>query len=83
MLGVDSLADSGAVIKFRFRTAPMKQWGIAREMNRRLKRRFEETGIELAFPSQTLFLAPETPSALREELRTVVREVLAEKTKGT
>ena len=79
MLGVDSLAESGAVIKFRFRTAPMKQWSVAREMNLRLKRRFEETGIELAFPSQTLYLAPETPSALREELRKVVREVLAEK----
>jgi len=78
MLGVDALADSGAVIKFRFRTVPMKQWSIAREMNRRLKRRFEETGIDLAFPSQTLCLAPETPAARREELRAIVREVLAE-----
>ncbi len=79
MLGVDSLASAGAVIKFRFRTMPMKQWSIAREMNLRLKRRFEESGIHLAFPSQTLYLAPETPAALREELRTVVREVLVEK----
>jgi small conductance mechanosensitive channel len=83
MLGVDSLADSGAVIKFRFRTAPMKQWDIAREMNRRLKRRFEETGIGLAFPSHTLYLAAETITGLREELRAVVREVLAEKAPGT
>ena len=82
MLGVDSLAGSGAVVKFRFRTVPMKQWDIAREMNRRLKRRFEETGVDLAFPSQTLYLAPETPADLRKELRAVVREVLAEQTNG-
>jgi small conductance mechanosensitive channel len=80
MLGVDALGSSGPIIKFRFRTLPMKQWDIAREMNRRLKRRFEEAGIELAFPSQTLYLAPDAPPALREELRTVVREVLAEQT---
>jgi len=81
MLGVDRLADSGAVIKFRLRTLPMKQWTIAREMNRRLKRRFEEAGVELAFPSQTLYLAPEAPADLREQLRTAVREVLAERTR--
>jgi small-conductance mechanosensitive channel len=78
MLGVDALADSGAVIKFRLRTLPMKQWSIAREMNRRLKRRFEETGIHLAFPAQTVCLAPEITASLRA----VVREVLAEERRG-
>ena len=78
MLGVDALADSGAVIKFRFRTLPMKQWSIAREMNRRLKRRFEEAGIDLAFPAQTACLTPESVIGLRA----VVREVLAEETHG-
>src|SRR5208283_3482272 len=82
MLGVDRLADSGAAIKFRLRTLPMQQWTIAREMNRRLKRRFEETGVEMAFPSQTLYLAPEAPADLREHLRTAVRDVLAEQTRG-
>jgi small conductance mechanosensitive channel len=79
MLGVDALGNSGVVIKFLIRTAPMKQWAVAREMNRRLKRRFEEAGIELAFPSQTVSLAPESSAGLREELRAVVREVLAER----
>ncbi len=83
MLGVDRLADSGAVIKFRLRTLPMQQWTIAREMNRRLKRRFEETGIEMAFPSQTLYLAPEAPADLREQLRSAVRDVLAEQTRNS
>jgi small conductance mechanosensitive channel len=83
MLGVDRLADSGAAIKFRLRTLPMQQWTIAREMNRRLKRRFEETGVEMAFPSQTLYLAPEAPADLREHLRTAVRDVLAEQTRNS
>ena len=78
MFGVDALADSGPVIKFRLRTAPMKQWSVAREMNRRLKRTFEETDIHLAFPTQTVHVALDA-GGLRDELRAVVREVLAER----
>ena len=78
MFGVDSLGDNGVVIRFRIRTAPMQQWAVAREMNRRIKRRFEEAGIELAFPSQTLYLSADNLAGFREELRAVVREVLAE-----
>ena len=76
MLGVDALADSGAVIKFRFRTVPMKQWGVAREMNRRLKSRFEQDGIDTPYPTRTIQLA--ASPALRDEIRQAVREVLAE-----
>jgi len=79
MLGVDALGNNGIAIKFRIRTAPMQQWAVAREMNRRLKRRLEEAGIELAFPSQTLNLSAESIAGFREELRAVVREVLAER----
>jgi len=79
MLGVDALGNSGVVIKFLIRTAPMMQWAVAREMNLRLKRRFEEAGIELAFPAQTLYLSTENIAGFREELRAVVREVLAER----
>jgi small conductance mechanosensitive channel len=79
MLGVDALGNSGVVIKFLIRTAPMMQWAVAREMNLRLKRRFEEAGIELAFPSQTLYLSAENIAGFREELRAVVWEVLGER----
>src|SRR5713226_666073 len=33
VLGVDALADSGVVIKARFKTIPSKQWIVGREMN--------------------------------------------------
>lgn len=45
VLGVDALADSGVVIKARFKTIPSKQWIVGREMNRRIKKHFEEAGI--------------------------------------
>jgi small conductance mechanosensitive channel len=45
VLGVDALADSGVVIKARFKTIPSKQWIVSREMNRRIKKSFEEEGI--------------------------------------
>jgi small-conductance mechanosensitive channel len=45
ILGVDKLADSGAVIKARFKTVPNQQWMVGREMNRRIIQRFEEAKI--------------------------------------
>jgi len=45
ILGVDKLADSGAVIKARFKTVPNQQWIVGREMNRRIIQRFEEAKI--------------------------------------
>lgn len=50
VLGVDALADSGVVIKARFKTIPSKQWIVGREMNRRIKKRFEEEGILVGQP---------------------------------
>ncbi len=47
VLGVDKLADSGAVIKARFKTIPNQQWMVGREMNRRIIKRFEEAKIEM------------------------------------
>ncbi|MBL6929690.1 MAG: mechanosensitive ion channel [Rhodospirillales bacterium] len=55
ILGVDALADSAVVIKARFKTVAMKQWAIRREFNRRMKNRFDELGIEIPFPHQTIY----------------------------
>ena len=43
------------IIKARFKTRPLKQWDVAREFNRRLKNRFDELGIEIPFPHQTVY----------------------------
>jgi len=60
VLGVDALSESGVVIKARLKTIPSKQWIVAREMNRRIKKRFEEGGI--AISSHTPIMVRETPA---------------------
>lgn len=54
ILGVDKLADSGAVIKARFKTVPNQQWMVGREMNRRIIKRFEEAKIEMPSAAPTV-----------------------------
>jgi small conductance mechanosensitive channel len=56
ILGLDQFADSALVIKARTKTKPIKQWGVAREFNRRLKRKFDEKDIEIPFPHVTLYM---------------------------
>ena len=54
VLGVDKLADSGAVIKARLKTVPNQQWIVGREMNRRIIQRFTEAKIGLPAPTPTV-----------------------------
>lgn len=76
IMGVDQLGDFAVVIKARFKTLPVQQWLVGREMNRRIKKRFEELNIDMPFPTQTIQLVPEISAGLRDELKAVVREVL-------
>lgn len=55
MLGVDALSESAVVIRFVMRTRPLKQWMVKREMLRRIKKRFDEVGIEIPFPHRTVY----------------------------
>ncbi|MBP7050714.1 MAG: mechanosensitive ion channel family protein [Phycisphaerae bacterium] len=55
ILGLDQFGQSSIVIKARTKTKPIKQWGVAREFNRRLKKKFDELNIEIPFPHLTLY----------------------------
>lgn len=55
ILGVNALADSAVVIRARIKTPPIKQWGVKREMLRRLKKRFDAENIEIPFPHTTIY----------------------------
>lgn len=57
ILGVDAFSDSAVTIKARIKTLPIKQWDVGREFNRRMKKRFDELGIEIPFPHRTLYFA--------------------------
>lgn len=54
--GVQSLGDSAVVLRTRIKTDPGKQWGIGRMFNGYLKVVFDERGIEIPFPQQTIWL---------------------------
>lgn len=54
IMGVDAFADSAVVIKARIKTKPIQQWSVGREYRRRLKKAFDEKGIEIPFPHRTL-----------------------------
>lgn len=55
MFGVDDFTDSAAIVKFRIKTLPVRQWDVAREFRRRLKNRFDKLGIRMPFPHRTLY----------------------------
>ena len=54
ILGVDAFRDWSVVLKMRIKTVPLKQWDVGREFRKRLRRRFEEEGIEIPFPERVV-----------------------------
>ena len=56
IFGLDKFADSALIIKARTTTKPIKQWRVAREFNRRLKKKFDEMNIEIPFPHRTVYI---------------------------
>ena len=55
-MGIADLTDTAVTIQFYLRTRPMQQWGVRREVLRRIKVRFEQANI--AIPLQTRTLHP-------------------------
>lgn len=48
--GVDQISPAGVVIKGSIRSHPNAQWGLGRELNRRIAVRFSEIGIQQVLP---------------------------------
>ena len=55
VLGLDSFGASSVNIRIRLKTLPIKQWQVKREFQRRMKHEFDERGIEIPFPHQTVY----------------------------
>jgi small conductance mechanosensitive channel len=88
VLGVDKFADSAVIIKARIKTMPIQQWTVGREMNRRIKKRFDELGIEIPFPHISLYFGEASKplkvgvqDSDREQLKELIREVLEERSR--
>jgi len=56
VLGLDSFGDSSINIRLYFKTLPIKQWDVAREFRKRVKKAFDEKGIEIPFPHRTIYM---------------------------
>jgi small conductance mechanosensitive channel len=54
ILGVDAFGDSAVILKVRIKTMPLKQWEVGRELRRRIKKTFDEHGIEIPFPQRVV-----------------------------
>jgi small conductance mechanosensitive channel len=56
VIGVNGFTDKAVMVQARIKTRPSKQWGVGRELNRRMKKKFDEMG----------FANPYVPYAARE-----------------
>ncbi|MBS1872750.1 MAG: mechanosensitive ion channel [Acidobacteria bacterium] len=72
MMGIDRISVNGVTVKARIKTQPTRQWAVGRELNRRIHARFAAAGIDLGVGPASVRLAG------GEELKTAIREVLAE-----
>jgi moderate conductance mechanosensitive channel len=53
--GVQSLDPEAVVVRLVLKTAPMKQWAVARELRERIKERFDAEGIEIPLPQRVVW----------------------------
>ncbi len=53
--GVQDLGASAVALRLVVKTEPSKQWAVERELRMRLKVAFDESGIEIPFPQQTVW----------------------------
>ncbi|GIK97354.1 MAG: mechanosensitive ion channel protein MscS [Alphaproteobacteria bacterium] len=71
VIGLDKFTEAGLVVLARIKTPAGKQWGVAREFNRRLKALFDERGIEMPFPQRTVHFIAEQPPPPATESRKI------------
>lgn len=55
LIGVERWDDSAVILRCRLKVVGIEQWNVRREFLRRLKKAFDERGIEIPFPHLTLY----------------------------
>jgi moderate conductance mechanosensitive channel len=55
LFGLNNLGDSSVEVRVRLKTRPMRQFAVRRAFLERMKRIFDERGIEIPFPHQTIW----------------------------
>ncbi len=69
--GVESFDSGQAILRFRFKTAPLRQWEVQRAFNLRLRRRLDQAGLEPSMPRMNVQLSrarpPKGPAAASDQ----------------
>jgi len=63
VLGLDSFGESAVVISAVVKTDPSEQWAVGREIRYRIKKAFDDNGIEIPFPQRTVWVKSDEPDA--------------------
>ncbi len=58
VLGIEKFIDLAYVLRVRIQTLPGQRWAVARELNRRIKARFDELAIESPITSHRVLSGP-------------------------
>lgn len=54
VLGITNFGETGLKLRVIAKTLPMKQWDAEYELRRRIKKAFEEEGIEIPYPTRVI-----------------------------
>ncbi|WP_019410757.1 mechanosensitive ion channel family protein [Pseudomonas psychrophila] len=65
--GVESFESGSAILRARFKTAPIKQWEVSRAFNLSLKRHLDEAGLDLATPRLSVQVVTAGSGTLQKE----------------
>jgi len=64
--GVEMLNPDSVSLRVLLKTAPMEQWGVARELRQRIKARFDHEGIEIPLPQRVIWHREEKAAEAEE-----------------
>jgi small conductance mechanosensitive channel len=78
VLGVNEFQDSGIAIKVLGETRPIRQWEVAREFRKRVKKAFDQEGIEIPFPHRTIYWGTGVESQSRRPSPTEQKKTASE-----
>ncbi|MFJ7768396.1 hypothetical protein ACIQ1J_08295 [Streptomyces sp. NPDC097107] len=54
--GAQSLDADGVLVRLAVKTVPLQQWGVPRELRRRVKDALDAAGIDIPFPQRTVWV---------------------------
>lgn len=62
MRGIETFAENSITMRLVLKVEPSEQFAVAREVRRRLKKAFDQEGIEMPFPQRTIWVHQVEPT---------------------